>query len=66
MQAPSGQMTAPLVQALLKEGAPGGDWVLDPRKSSIRLKSRAMWGRGEQHPHHPRLVRPAVSACELS
>jgi polyisoprenoid-binding protein YceI len=44
MQAPSGQMTAPALQALLKDGALAGEWVLDPRKSSIRLKSRSMWG----------------------
>jgi polyisoprenoid-binding protein YceI len=42
MQAPSGQMTAPALQALLKDGALAGEWVLDPRKSSIRLKSRIM------------------------
>jgi hypothetical protein len=35
MQAPPGQMTATLAQALLKDGALAGDWVLDPRKSSI-------------------------------
>jgi polyisoprenoid-binding protein YceI len=37
-------MTAPVVQALLKDGALAGGWALDPRKSSIGLKSRAMWG----------------------
>jgi polyisoprenoid-binding protein YceI len=44
MQAPSGQMTAPAMQVLLKDGALAGKWVLDPRKSSVRLKTRAMWG----------------------
>jgi polyisoprenoid-binding protein YceI len=44
MQAPSGQMTAPALRALLKDGALAGDWALDPRRSSIRLKSRSMWG----------------------
>lgn len=44
MQAPSGQMTAPALQALLKDGALAGEWVLDPRTSSIRLKNRAMGG----------------------
>jgi polyisoprenoid-binding protein YceI len=44
MQAPSGQMTAPAPQALLKDGALAGGWVLDPRKSSIWLKSKSMWG----------------------
>jgi len=44
MQASSGHMTAPAVRALLTAGALAGEWVLDPRKSSIRLKSRSMWG----------------------
>jgi polyisoprenoid-binding protein YceI len=44
MRAPSGQMTAPALQAVLKGGDLAGEWVLDPIKSSIRLKSRAMWG----------------------
>jgi polyisoprenoid-binding protein YceI len=44
MQAPSGHITAQPVQALLMEGALAGEWVLDPRGSSIRLKSRSMWG----------------------
>jgi polyisoprenoid-binding protein YceI len=44
MQAPSGQMTPPAPQALLTGGALAGDWALDPRTSSIRLKSRALWG----------------------
>ena len=42
MQAPSGQMTVPAVQALLKDGALAGAWVLNPRRSSIRLKSKVM------------------------
>jgi polyisoprenoid-binding protein YceI len=44
MQAPSGHMTAPPVQALLRDGSLAGEWVLDPHKSSIALKSRSMWG----------------------
>ena len=44
MRALSGQTTAPALQALLMDGALAGEWVLDPRKSSIRLKSRSMWG----------------------
>jgi len=42
MQALSGQSTAPGVRALLADGALAGEWVLDPRESSIRLKSRSM------------------------
>jgi len=44
MQAPSGQTTVPVMQALLQDGALAGGWVLDPRKSSIRFKTRSMWG----------------------
>ena len=44
MQAPSGHMTTPALQALLKDGALAGQWVLDPRTSTIRLTSRSMWG----------------------
>jgi polyisoprenoid-binding protein YceI len=44
MQAPSGQLTPPPLKALLEDGALAGEWVLDPHKSSIRLKSRSMWG----------------------
>ena len=42
MQALSGQSTAPEVRALLADGALAGEWVLDPRESSIRLKSNVM------------------------
>ena len=44
MQAPPGQMTGPALRALLKDGAVAGEWVLDPRRSSIRLKSKSIWG----------------------
>jgi polyisoprenoid-binding protein YceI len=44
MQAQSGQMTALPLQALLNDGALAGEWVLDPRRSSIRLKSKSMAG----------------------
>ena len=44
MQEPSGQMTTPPLQALLTGRALAGDWALDPRRSSIRLKSRQLWG----------------------
>jgi polyisoprenoid-binding protein YceI len=42
MQATSRQMTAPALQALLQDGALTGEWILDPRTSSIRLKSKVM------------------------
>jgi polyisoprenoid-binding protein YceI len=37
-------MTAPPLQALLRDRALAGEWVLDPRPSSIRLTNRSMWG----------------------
>ena len=42
MQALSGRWTAPEVRALLADGALAGEWVLEPRQSGIRLKSRSM------------------------
>jgi polyisoprenoid-binding protein YceI len=44
MQAPPGKLPGPVLLALLKEGTLAGDWVLDPRRSSVRLKSRSVWG----------------------
>ena len=44
MQAPSGQMTAPALEALLRGGALAGNWILDPGQSSIRLSNRSMRG----------------------
>jgi polyisoprenoid-binding protein YceI len=44
MRAPSGQTTAPPLQALLKDATLAGEWVLDPRKSSVRLKNKSMLG----------------------
>ena len=44
MQAPSGQMTAPPLQALLEDRALAGEWVLDPGRSSVRLTNRSVWG----------------------
>ena len=40
MNGPS--MTAPALLDLLKGGTLTGEWVLDPRNSSVRLKSRSM------------------------
>lgn len=42
MQAPSGQRTAPELQALLAGGTLAGDWVLAPGRSSVRLKSKVL------------------------
>jgi len=40
MQTPS--TTAPALQDLLEGGTLTGEWVLDPRNSSVRLKSKSM------------------------
>src|SRR5579875_3384674 len=37
-------MTAPSPAELLKNGALAGAWALDSQRSSIRLKTRTMWG----------------------
>ncbi len=42
MRTVSGQRTAPAVRTLLTDGALAGEWVLDPRRSSIRLKTKIM------------------------
>lgn len=44
MQAESEQLTAPPLRALLDAGTLAGEWVLDPRESTIRLSSTAMGG----------------------
>lgn len=42
MQAPSEQMNGPALRALLAGGTLAGEWVLDPSRSSIRLKTRSL------------------------
>ena len=42
--APSGQMNAPELQALLKDAALTGTWTLDASKSTVGLRSKSMWG----------------------
>jgi polyisoprenoid-binding protein YceI len=42
MPALSEQSAGPALQVLLKDGTLAGEWVLDPRRSSIRLKTRSM------------------------
>jgi polyisoprenoid-binding protein YceI len=44
MQAPSGQRTAPPLQALLNDQSLAGEWVLDPGQSSIGVKNRSALG----------------------
>lgn len=42
--APSGQLTAPALDALLHDGSLAGDWTLDPSRSQVKLRSKSMWG----------------------
>ncbi len=42
--APSGQLTASALDALLRDQKLAGTWTLDPSRSQVRLKSRSMWG----------------------
>jgi polyisoprenoid-binding protein YceI len=47
MQATSERTTAPALQALLEEGALAGVWVMDPQRSSIRLKAWHLGSLGQ-------------------
>jgi polyisoprenoid-binding protein YceI len=38
------QTTGPDLETLLQEHVLAGEWVLDPRSSSITLKNKSMWG----------------------
>jgi len=42
MQASSGQMTTSPLPALVRGGALAGEWVLDPGRSSVQLRSRSL------------------------
>jgi polyisoprenoid-binding protein YceI len=42
--APSGQLTAPALQAMLADPTLAGDWALDGAWSTIGLRSSAIWG----------------------
>ncbi len=42
--APSGQVDAPALQALLQDAALTGSWSLDGSRSTVRLQSKSMWG----------------------
>jgi polyisoprenoid-binding protein YceI len=44
MHAQSQPSTAPPLRALLEAGALAGEWVLDPRESSVLLKNKSMGG----------------------
>jgi polyisoprenoid-binding protein YceI len=42
MQAPSGQLTAPALQAVLADATLAGDWALDGARSTVGLRSGIM------------------------
>jgi polyisoprenoid-binding protein YceI len=42
--APTGQVTASALQAMLKDAALAGSWTLDSSRSSVGLRSKSMWG----------------------
>jgi polyisoprenoid-binding protein YceI len=42
MQALSGRVPGPALRAWLEDGALAGEWMLEPRRSSIRLKSKSL------------------------
>jgi polyisoprenoid-binding protein YceI len=42
MQGPSGTLATSSLQAQLADGTLAGEWVLDPGRSSVRLKSKVM------------------------
>src|SRR5487761_747404 len=42
--APSGQLTASALQALLQDEKLAGSWTLDASKSQIGLRSKSVWG----------------------
>lgn len=44
MEGPSGQSPVWPLRTSLNERILAGEWILDPHKSSVRLKSRSMWG----------------------
>ena len=43
---PSEQISAPAAQEPLKDAALAGQWILDPSRSTVSLKSRHLWGLG--------------------
>src|SRR5919199_492958 len=47
MQATSERTTAPALQAMLKEGALAGAWIMDPHRSSVRLKAWHLGSLGQ-------------------
>jgi polyisoprenoid-binding protein YceI len=42
--APSGNVTASALQAMLSDATLAGDWALDPSRSTVALSSKSVWG----------------------
>src|SRR6266567_3006384 len=42
--APTGQVTASALQAMLKDATLVGSWTLDSSRSAVGLRSKSMWG----------------------
>ncbi len=42
--APTGQVSASALQAMLKDAALAGSWTLDSSRSAVGLRSKSMWG----------------------
>jgi polyisoprenoid-binding protein YceI len=42
--APSGNVTASALQAMLSDATLAGDWALDPGRSTVALSSKSVWG----------------------
>src|SRR5215469_15656077 len=42
--APTGQVAASELQAMLKDAALAGSWTPDPARSAVGLRSKSMWG----------------------
>jgi polyisoprenoid-binding protein YceI len=47
--APSGQLTTPELQALLRDGQLAGSWTLDAARSQVQLNTRHTWGLRPLH-----------------
>src|SRR6266404_4886254 len=42
--APTGQVTASALQAMLKDAALAGSWTMDSSRSAVGLRSKSVWG----------------------
>jgi polyisoprenoid-binding protein YceI len=47
--APAEQTAGPALEAVLKDGALAGEWILDPSRSAVSFKNKSMWGLVRVH-----------------